>query len=270
MPLQALTEISFEYLTLFMTFVPSLLGRCDEDRGFGGSRRGSGVSSVASDPVLSDEVWEEIVSGFERRLRTLLREGLAELLASDTTIQVVAQGADGEAALALVAQHRPDVVLVDLDMPGPGAQVTINLLHQANPDTRIIVVTMHDRPELARELVDHSVPAYLVMTIGGRELIASVHSVVTSRNNILVSVSRSAVDQLDNPHPNGTLSTRELDVLKLAALAMSNAQIGKQLVITEGTVKRHLTNIYKKLHAVSRIDAIRKATAAQLIPHDDS
>ena len=87
---------------------------------------------------------------------------------------------------------------------------------------------------------------------------------------ILLSVSRSTINQLDKPRSSVALSSRELEVLHLIAQALSNAQIGRQLVITEGTVKRHLTNIYAKLGAVSRVDAIRKATAARLIPGIDS
>ncbi|MGH3887058.1 MAG: response regulator transcription factor [Pseudonocardiaceae bacterium] len=201
---------------------------------------------------------------------TLFREGLAELLASDTTFQVVAQGSDGADALALVTEHRPDVVLVDVEMPGPGARATVSRLHHEHPDTRVIVLTMHDKPELAWELLDQGAAAYLVKTIARQELIAAVRSVVTSRGNILLSVSRRTIHQLDKLPPNVVLSARELEVLQLVALAMSNAQIGRQLVIAEGTVKRHLTNIYAKLGAVSRVDAIRKASAARLIPGIDS
>jgi DNA-binding NarL/FixJ family response regulator len=201
---------------------------------------------------------------------TLFREGLAELLASDTTLHVVAQGSNGADALALVTEHRPDVVLVDVEMPGPGARATVSRLRQEHPDTRVIVLTMHDKPELAWELLDQGAAAYLVKTIARQELIAAVHSVVTSQDNILLSVSRNTINHLDNPRPSVALSARELEVLELAALAMSNAQIGRQLVITEGTVKRHLTNVYAKLGAVSRVDAIRKATTARLIPGIDS
>lgn len=201
---------------------------------------------------------------------TLFREGLAELLASDAAFHVVAQGSDSADALALVTEHRPDVVLVDVEMPGPGARATVSKLHQEHPDTRVIVLTMHDEPELVRELVDQGAAAYLVKTIAREELIAAVRSVVASQGNVLLSVSRRTIDQLDKPSPNGVLSARELEVLQLTALAMSNAQIGKQLLIAEGTVKRHLTKIYAKLGAVSRVDAIRKATAARLLPGVDS
>ena len=201
---------------------------------------------------------------------TLFREGLAELLASDTIFHVVAQGSNGADALALVTEHRPDVVLIDVEMPGPGARATVSRLRQEHPDTQVIVLTMHDRPELIRELLDQGAAAYLVKTIARQELIAALRSVVNSRGNILLSVSRSTINQLDKPSPSKVLSARELEVLRLASQALSNAQIGRQLAITEGTVKRHLTNIYAKLGAVSRVDAIRKATAARLIPGIDT
>ena len=100
--------------------------------------------------------------------------------------------------------------------------------------------------------------------VGG--VFTAVRSVVTSPGNVLLSVSQRTVHQLDHQPPTTALSPREREVLHLAALALSNAQIGKRLLITEGTVKRHLTTIYTKLHATSRVDAIRKATAAHLLP----
>lgn len=196
----------------------------------------------------------------------LFREGLAELLASDPTVRVVAQGSDSTDALALVTEHRPDVVLIDVEMPGPGARATVSSLRQDHPDTQVIVLTMHDKPELVVELLGQGAAAYLVKTIARHELIAAVRSVVASPGNILLSVSRRTINELDKPPPGVVLSARELEVLVLISLAMSNAQIGRQLVIAEGTVKRHLTNIYAKLGAVSRVDAIRKATAARMIP----
>lgn len=201
---------------------------------------------------------------------TLFREGLAELLASEPSFHVVGQGGDSADALSLVDRHRPDAVLVDVEMPGPGPRATVRRLSQRHPETRVIVLTMHDQPELVLQLLDHGAAAYLVKTISRLELIAAVRSVVTSRGKVVLSVSRGTISQLNQPPQDTVLSTRELEVLQLLALAMSNAQIGRQLLITEGTVKRHLTNIYAKLGAVSRVDAIRKATAAHLIPRFDS
>jgi DNA-binding NarL/FixJ family response regulator len=201
---------------------------------------------------------------------TLFRDGVFELLTSDTTFHVVAQGSNSMDALDLVMEHRPDVVLIDVEMPGPDAAVTVNRLRQEQPDTQVIVLTMHDRPQLVRELLDQGAAAYLVKTITREELIAAVRSVVASRENVVLSVSRRIINQLDKPSTAFALSARELEVLQLTALAMSNAQIGRRLSITEGTVKRHLTNIYAKLDAVSRVDAIRKAATAGLIPGVES
>lgn len=200
---------------------------------------------------------------------TLFREGVAELLASEPTLRVVAQGSDSAEALDLVDRHRPDVVLVDIEMPGPGLRTTVRRLRQEYPDTRVMVLTMHDQPELVMQLLDQGVAGYLVKTISRLELIAAVRSVVTIRGKIVLSVSPGTISRLNQPTLGSALSARELEVLQLIALAMSNAQIARQLLITEGTVKRHLTNIYAKLGAVSRVDAIRKATAARIIPRVD-
>lgn len=206
---------------------------------------GSGVISV----VLVDD-------------HTLFREGLAELIESDTTFHIVAQGSNGADALVLVTEHRPDVLLVDVEMPGPDTREMVSRLRREHPDTRIIVLSMHDKPSLVQGMLERGAAAYLVKTIARQELIAAMRSVVTSRGDILLAVPRHTVDK---PLPDRPLTARELEVLQLTALAMSNAQIGKRLQISEGTVKRHLTTVYAKLHAVSRIDAIRKATTARLI-----
>jgi DNA-binding NarL/FixJ family response regulator len=200
---------------------------------------------------------------------TLFRQGLRELLSTDPLFTVVAEGASGPEAVALAGEHHPDVILLDVEMPGPGAKATIAQLRRAAPYTRIVVLTMHDDSTLVHELLEGGASAYLVKTIVREELIAAVRAVSRSQSNVLLSVSRETIEGLDRHRPEGgPLSAREHDVLKLLAQALSNAQIGTRLFITEGTVKRHLTNIYAKLGAVSRVDAVRKATAARLLPPD--
>ncbi len=197
---------------------------------------------------------------------TLFRQGIRELVCTDPGIAVVAEGASGDQALALAAEHVPDVLLLDVEMPGPGARQVIQQLSKTHPAVRTVVLTMHDEPTLVRELLEAGAAAYLIKTIAREELIAAVRSVHRNRSNVLVSVSRETLGGVDPQRPAaGGLSARELDVLRLTAQAYSNAQIGTRLFITEGTVKRHLTNIYAKLGAVSRLDAVRKADAAGLL-----
>jgi len=196
----------------------------------------------------------------------LFREGLRELLSYRTEFIVVAEGASGEEAVALVRRFDPDVVLLDVEMPGQGAVQTVQQLRETAPRTKIVILTMHDDPHLVQELLSRGVSAFLTKTVGREQLLPAIRTIGRSTDTVLVSVHRSTFDQIGRagarPNP---LSQRELEVLRLLAQALSNAQIAGALFITEGTVKRHLTNIYAKLQAVSRVDAIRKATAARIL-----
>jgi DNA-binding NarL/FixJ family response regulator len=196
---------------------------------------------------------------------TLFRSGLRELLSHVPDLVVVGEGSSGTDAVALAEQLRPDVLLLDVEMPGPGAAATVERLQKVAPDTRIVVLTMHEDAALVHELLSRGASAYLNKTIGIQELGSAVRAVDRSSGTVLLSVRRDTFAGIDGQAVKPLLSARELDVLRLVAQARSNAQIAAQLFISEGTVKRHLTNIYAKLGAVSRVDAIRKATAARLI-----
>lgn len=199
----------------------------------------------------------------------LLRDGIREMLSTEPEFAVVGEASSGPEALNLVVRLHPDVLLLDVEMPGPGAAAIIRRVKRMVPETKVIVLTMHDDPDMVHELLEAGAVAYLLKTILRDDLIAAVRSAVRRPGqSVLLAVSRETVERLDRqkPRTNGTrLTARELEVLHLIAEAMSNAQIAHRLYVTEATVKRHLTNIYAKLQAVSRVDAIRKATAARLI-----
>jgi DNA-binding NarL/FixJ family response regulator len=192
------------------------------------------------------------------------------MLVTDPLFSVVGEGSSGIEAVKLAADLQPDVLLLDVEMPGPGARATIGSLRYAAPFTKIVILTMHDDPVLVYDLLESGASAYMVKTVAKDELIAAVRSVNRGDGNVLLSVSRNTIERLDSQHSRGkVVSDRELDVLRLLAKAKSNAQIAAELYITQGTVKRHLTNIYAKLGAVSRMDAVRKAVAGRLIKGDE-
>ena len=201
---------------------------------------------------------------------TLLREGVRELLLTDPAFVVVADAATGPDVVARAAEHLPDLLLLDVQMPGPGAKAVVDQVRAASPNTKIVILTMHDDPLLVRQLLDSGASAYLLKTVARAELLAAVHAVSRSPDNIVLSVSRRTIGRLeqDREPPPSRLSPRELDVLRGVARALSNAQLAAELCITESTVKRHLTNIYAKLGASSRVDALSKARAAGLIGQD--
>jgi DNA-binding NarL/FixJ family response regulator len=201
---------------------------------------------------------------------TLFRDGVREMLQTVAEVEVVGAVSTGQDALVLAEQMQPDVLLLDVEMPGPGAVAVIRQLRRRCPQTRVIVLTMHDDSAMVRELLECGASAYLSKTSLRVELVAAVQSVLEPRDVVLLAVSRRTLAGLEHSPPsNGLLTTRELGVLRLTAQALSNGQIGSRLNITQATVKRHLTNIYAKLGAVSRVDAIRKATAAGLLGPDD-
>lgn len=203
---------------------------------------------------------------------TLFREGVKQMLGSDPGLRVVGEAATGDDAIAVVTEVQPDVLLLDVEMPGPGAAAVIKQVRRVCPRTRIIILTMHGYAEVVHDLLDCGAAAYLTKSSLRVELIAAVTAVANNRGTVLLSLPRQTVEQMDGQRPGaraGLLTERELDVLHLVAKALSNAQIAARLHITEATVKRHLTNIYAKLNAVSRVDAIRKANAARLISTGD-
>lgn len=198
---------------------------------------------------------------------TLFRDGLRELLSSEPDIEVVAEGSSGQDAIALTSQHQPDVVLLDVEMPGPPPQVVIPRIHAICPASRVIIVTMYGEPELAHELMGLGARAFLVKDVSREQLFAAVRTVMHDDERTLLASAKVSLDSLyrDGSADKPTLSAREQAVLELAARAMTNAQIGSTLFIAEGTVRRHLSNTYRKLGASGRLDAINQAIATGLI-----
>ncbi|MFG1710001.1 response regulator [Nonomuraea sp. M3C6] len=194
----------------------------------------------------------------------LFREGLREILESDGGIVIVGEAGDSEAAVAVVARTLPDVLLLDVEIPGDEVTETVARIRTSSPETRIIILSMYDGPQLLTRLLAAGIRGYLLKSVHRHELIAAVHSVHEDASRIVLAVSRHSLARVEAPS-TGVLSEKELEVLQLAAQALSNVQIARRLGLAEATVKRHMRNIFVKLNAVSRIDAVNKALAAALI-----
>jgi DNA-binding NarL/FixJ family response regulator len=196
---------------------------------------------------------------------SLFRAGVTELLRSVPGFVVEAEGASGTDAIALCRQLHPHVLIMDVEMPGPGAPATVRQVSRDSPTTRIIVLTMHDSSTLVRELIGLGASAYLHKSAGRPELAAAVNSVMRDADQVLVAVSRTSMLGPERSESTpGLVSARELEVLTLLAQGLSNSEIAARLFISDSTVKRHLTNVYAKLGAASRVDAVRRAQAANL------
>lgn len=207
----------------------------------------------------------------DRRIRvliaddhTLFREGVAEILGREDDLEVAGEADSGTELIAIARQIRPDAITLDVEMRGPGAEATVRELLHALPETRVIVLTMHDDPSLVGMLLAAGVTAHVIKGAKRETLLAAIHGVRRDDGNVIISVSRETMTRLREP-PKSPLSSRELEVLTAVSTGLRNAQIARRLFITEATVKRHLTNVYMKLDVTTRMNAVNKAIAMGLI-----
>lgn len=201
----------------------------------------------------------------------MLRSALCDILRLEVSLEVVAEAGNGEDTVALAARHRPDLVLLDVEMPGQPAAETVRQLRAQVPPAKVLILSMHDDEPLIRELMALGACAYLHKSATRETLLSALRLVATSDQQIVISVPRQDRTRPTRSRPpaavvppSAQLSAREIEVLEHVATALSNRQIATRLGITEATVKRHLRNIFSKLDAVSRIDAVNKAQQAGL------
>ena len=184
----------------------------------------------------------------------LFRSGLALLLEQDRRVSVVAEGSSGRQAVLLAQELAPDVMLLDVEMgDGTNADSIIRQIGRLAPTVQVIVLTMYRDKVLKDRLIRAGAVEYVTKNVPGPDLVDIVIR-THRRGRVEGSIAAATREQ-----PRNLLSDRELQVLHLIGQAQSNRDISARLSIAEGTVKRHTTNIYAKLGASSRIDAVRKA-----------
>ena len=198
----------------------------------------------------------------------LVREGLRRILQAQDDMDVVGEAGDSAAAVAAAARERPDVVLLDVEIPGGEAAATVRKLREASPQSRVIILSMHEGPLLVQELLAAGIRGYLLKSIHWQELVLAIRTVHLDPDRVVLGVSGQSLRSAGQGAGDGAmaLSAREREVLGLVGEALSNGQIASRLSLKEATVKRHLRNVFVKLGAVSRIDAVNKATELGLFP----
>jgi DNA-binding NarL/FixJ family response regulator len=215
-------------------------------------------------PMATDELRIIVVHDHD-----LFRAGMVELLDDFSGFTVVGQGSTGPDAIRLAHELHPDIALLDVEMPEPGISAVLRQVLAASTRTGVVVVTTHQDPELIVELIHSGVAAYLHKSADRIELAAAIRRAARHDDSVLLSVSRRTLSRLVlAPSTESRLSTRELEVLRLLAEAKSNRDISRLLNISDGTVKRHLTNMYAKLGATSRLDAVRRGRASGALRSD--
>lgn len=182
----------------------------------------------------------------------LLREGIATLIKGERDMELIAEASDGEEAIKQFRQHRPDVTLMDLQMPKLNGTEAINRIRNEFPNAKIIVLSTYSGDAQILRAIKAGARGYILKGHVGRELLEAIRSVHAGHKRIPPEIAAELADHAGDD----ALSSREMDVLRLIASGNSNKQIADRLSIGETTVKSHITNILSKLGANDRAHAV--------------
>jgi two-component system NarL family response regulator len=185
----------------------------------------------------------------------LVRMGLAGIIALEPDMTVCAEASSGEQACALFRQHRPDVTLMDLRLPGMNGAETVQAIRLEFPEARIVMISTYVCDEEIYGALQAGAMAYLVKSVQREELMRAIRKAAAGQRHIPAEVASRLADRMTRTQ----LSTRELEVLRLLVAGRRNREIAGALDITEGTVKLHVSSILGKLGASDRTEAVTRA-----------
>jgi DNA-binding NarL/FixJ family response regulator len=203
--------------------------------------------------------------------QALFREGLRTLLSVQPGLEVAGEAANGEEALRQAAALRPDVILMDLQMPVMDGAAATRRMKVQQPDAKVIILTTFDDDENVFEGLRAGAVGYLLKDTPSAKLVEAIRLAARGESFLEPSVAAKVVSEFARLSPRPTdalaepLSDREIEVLRLVARGASNKEIAAELVIAEGTVKNHLTSILAKLGVSDRTEAAVKARELGLI-----
>ncbi len=185
----------------------------------------------------------------------VVRQGLVALLKTVPDMNVVAEAGDGQQAVELYRQHKPDVTIMDLRLPKKSGVEAITEIRRMNPAARVIVLTTFDGDEDIYRALQAGARGYLLKDMFGEELMDAVRTVHAGGTRIPAAVAQRLAERMGGPN----LTARESEVLELIVAGKSNKEIGSDLTISEATVKSHINSILSKLGVTDRTQAATTA-----------
>jgi two-component system, NarL family, response regulator NreC len=195
---------------------------------------------------------------------SVVRRGLRQLLEAESGLEIVAEASDLDGARRYVRGHRPDVLVLDLNMPGGSSLDALPEIRAESPDTQIVVLTMQNEPAYARQALSAGAMGYVLKEAADEELVEAIRRAAVGDTYLNPRLgARVAAEPPPGP-PDG-LSDREVEVLRMIALGHTNSEIAEQLFLSVRTVETHRAHIQQKLLLGSRSELVRYALAHGLV-----
>jgi len=198
----------------------------------------------------------------------IVRQGLRTYLGLQPDIEVVGEASDGREALAKVRETLPDIVLMDLVMPNLDGVEATRQVTALSPSTRVIVLTSFSEDEKVFASIKAGAQGYLMKDVLPQDLVRAIRTVHRGEAQLDPEIARKLMQEFTNPQPTAPkhdLTEREMDVLRLIAQGKSNKEISEDLVLSEKTVKTHVSNILQKLHLSDRTQAAVYALRQKIV-----
>ena len=191
----------------------------------------------------------------------VVRTGLRLLLDGEDGFEVVAEAGDVEGAVRTVLGYKPDVLVLDLNMPGRESSLeALPEVHKVSPGTRVVILTMQEDPQFARQALSSGALAYVLKEAADDELVEAVRRAAAGDTYLNPRLGAALAAAPERPAgPPGDLTEREAEILRLIALGHTNAEIGEQLFLSVRTVESHRAHIQQKLNLSSRAELVRYA-----------
>ena len=198
----------------------------------------------------------------------VVRSGLSKFLLVNKDMELIGEASDGAEAIQLAGLHQPDIILMDLFLPGMDGITATREIHQKYPQIKIIALTSFSEQNMVLGALQAGATGYLQKNVTAAELGTAIRSAYAGRMILSPEATQALAQAATQSHlPGNGLTEREVEVLRCMVDGLNNNEIAVKLVISLGTVKFHISNIYQKLGVVSRVEAVKLAIEQKLVSY---